>query len=49
MDLPMSAANLSFVLCGLIMVLGTLLVWAIRSADQWIVVQRPVRARRSRE
>jgi len=49
MDLPMSAANLAFVLCGLIMVLGTLLVWVIRSADRWIAVQRPVRIRRRRE
>lgn len=49
MDLPMNAANLAFVLCGLIVTLGTLLVWAIRSADRWIAVQRPIRIRRNRE
>lgn len=49
MDLSMNAADLSFVLCGLIVVLGTLLVWAIRAADRWIVLQRPIGVRRSRE
>jgi hypothetical protein len=49
MDLPLSAANLSFVLCGLILVLGTLLIWAIQSADRWIALKRPVWIRRRRE
>lgn len=49
MDLSLTAADLSFVLCGLIVTLGTLLVWAIRTADQWIVLQRPASVRRNRE
>lgn len=49
MDLSLTAANLSFVLCGLIVTLGTLLVWAIRIADRWIVLQRPASVRRDRE
>lgn len=49
MDLSLTAANLSFVLCGLILTLATLLVWAIRTADRWIVLQRPVSVRRNRE
>jgi hypothetical protein len=46
MDLSMSAADLSFVLCGLIIALGTLLVWAIRIADRWVGM---VKVRRNRE
>lgn len=49
MDLSLTAADLAFVLCGLIMTLGTLLVWAIRTADRWIVLQRPASVRRNRE
>lgn len=49
MDLSLNAANLSFVLCGLIATLATLLVWAIRTADRWIALQRPIKIRRSRE
>jgi hypothetical protein len=49
MDLSLNAANLSFVLCGLVVVLGTLLVWAIRAADRWIALHRPLGVRRSRE
>ena len=45
MDLSLTAANLSFVLCGLIVTLATLLVWAIRIADRWIVLQLPARVR----
>jgi len=49
MNLSLTAADLAFVLCALIVMLGTLLVWAIRSADQWIAVQRPVKIGNSRE
>lgn len=49
MDISMTAADLSFVLCGLIVTLATLLVWAIHSADRWIALQRPIRIRRNRE
>ncbi len=36
MNQSMSAADLAFVLCGLIVALGTLLVWAIQIADRWV-------------
>ncbi|MEH2508994.1 hypothetical protein V1291_000348 [Nitrobacteraceae bacterium AZCC 1564] len=36
MNPSLTAADLSFILCGLIVVLGTLLVWAIWVADRWI-------------
>lgn len=49
MNLQMNVADLSFVLCALIFALGTLLVWAIRTADRWISLQRPMGVRRSRE
>ncbi len=49
MDLSLTAADLSFVLCGLIMMLATLLVWAIHTAERWIVLQRPVNVRSNRE
>jgi hypothetical protein len=49
MDLSLTAADLAFVLCGLIAMLGMLLVWAIRTADQWIVLQRPAKIRSNRE
>jgi hypothetical protein len=49
MDLSLTAADLAFVLCGLIAMLGMLLVWAIRTADQWIVLQRPAKIRGNRE
>ncbi|MCC6494386.1 MAG: hypothetical protein IT424_15345 [Pirellulales bacterium] len=39
MDLTISAAGLSFALCGIIAALGSLLIWAIRTMDRWI--QRP--------
>jgi len=48
MDLSMTAADLSFALCGLIFLLGTLLVWAIRTADRWLVRQRTAEIRKSR-
>ncbi len=41
--LSVTAADLSFVLCGLIFLLGTLLVWAIHTADRWIVHRRLTR------
>lgn len=49
MDLTLNAADLAFVLCGLIVALGTLLVWAIRTADRWNAFQRPASVRRSSE
>ncbi len=49
MDLSLTAANLSFLLCGIIVMLATLLVWAILSADRWVVLQRPARIRSNRE
>lgn len=49
MDLSLTAADLSFALCGLIVMLATLLVWAIRTADRWIVLQRPASVRSNRE
>jgi hypothetical protein len=42
----MSAANLSFLLCGLVITLGTLLVWAIRIADRWVST---VKVRKNRD
>lgn len=48
MDLAIDTANHSFVLCGLIVVLGTLLVWAIRTVDQWITHRHPIRIRSHR-
>lgn len=48
MDIPLTAADLSFVLCGLIATLGALLVWAIHTADRWIAVRRPVTIERRR-
>lgn len=42
----MSAADLSFILCGLTIVLGTLLVWAIRIADRWVGM---VKVRKNRD
>jgi hypothetical protein len=48
MDLTLNAADLAFALCGLIVALGTLLIWAIRTADRW-ALQRPARIRRNRE
>jgi hypothetical protein len=42
----LTAADLSFILCGLIVALGTLLVWAIRIADRWV---GSVKIRRDRD
>jgi hypothetical protein len=49
MDLSLTAADLAFVLCGLIAMLGVLLIWAIRTADQWVILQRPANIRSNRE
>lgn len=38
MDPSVTAADLSFMLCGLIVALGALLVWAIRMADRWVAL-----------
>ncbi|WP_424631396.1 hypothetical protein [Bradyrhizobium sp. SYSU BS000235] len=46
MDPLMSAADLSFMLCGLIVALGALLVWAIAIADRWVDM---VKVRRNRD
>jgi hypothetical protein len=46
MDPSLSAADLSFILCGVILALGALLVRAIQIADRWITV---VRVRRDRD
>jgi len=46
MDPSMSAADLSFILCGLVVALGMLLVWAIRIADRWASM---VKIRRDRD
>ena len=47
MNVP-SAADLSFILCGLIILLGSLLVWAIHTVDHWMATQRLVRVRKNR-
>jgi hypothetical protein len=41
MDLTVTAAGLSFALCGVIVALGSLLIWAIRAMDRWIAIRRP--------
>jgi hypothetical protein len=46
MDPSMSAADLSFILCGVILALGMLLVWAIQIADRWVSM---VKIRRNRD
>lgn len=41
MDLPVSAAGLSFALCGIIVALGSLLIWAIWTVDRWLQPPAP--------
>lgn len=49
MDPSLSAADLSFILCGVILALGALLVWAIQIADKWVeLVVARVKVRRDR-
>ncbi len=46
MNPSMSAADLSFIFCGLVVTLGTLLVWAMWVADRWVAT---VKVRRNRD
>jgi hypothetical protein len=46
MDPSFTAPELSFILCGLIVALGALLVWAIQISDRWVSM---VRVRRNRD
>lgn len=40
MDLTVTAAGLSFALCGVVVALGSLLIWAIHTMDRSATVQR---------
>lgn len=46
MDPSLTPPELSLILCGLIVALGPLLVWAIQIGDRWV---RMVRVRRNRD
>lgn len=46
MNLSVTSANLSFLLCGLTLLLGSLLIWAFRAADGWLAPQRLDRSRK---